>query len=240
MISRRYRVQEKKLTRKGVFLLLFSVVLLIFLLFAGIPLLAQFAAFTATLKSSSSPIAQEDKTPPTPPSFDPPLPGYTQSEKITAVGRAEAGSTVIIYKNGEKNKEFIVDGSSKFSVDISLDPGENVIDATATDISGNVSGLSTRYRIVYGKEPPKLTVTKPLDGENLYGDIKAITVEGNVAKDSGADIRVTVNERLAIIDSGGNFSTQIPLSEGENTMVIVATDEAGNKTEKTVTVFYTP
>lgn len=240
MISRRYRVQEKKLTRKGVFLLFFSVVLLVFLLFAGIPLLAQFAAFTATLKSSSSPVTQEDKTPPAPPSFETTPPEYTQDKTVTIKGRAEAGSTLKIINKDVQIKEFVVDDSAKFSVEIPINAGENVIWATATDASGNESGLSSRYRIVYGKEPPKLSVTKPLDGENLYGDIKTITVEGNVAKDSGTDIRVTVNERLAIVGSDGSFSTQIPLSEGENSLVIVATDEAGNKTEKTVTVFYTP
>lgn len=240
MISRRYRVQEKRLTRKGIFLLLFSVVLLILLLYAGIPILAQFAAFMSTLKNSSAPIAQEDKTPPVPPSFEAPFPEYTQDRTITARGRAEAGSILKMYNNGTKIKEFIVDDSSKFSAEIPINAGENMIWATATDVSGNESSLSTRYRIIYGKEPPKLTVTKPLDGENFYGETKTITVEGNVAKDSGVDIRVTVNERLAIVDSDGNFSAQIPLLEGENNLVVVAVDEAGNKTEKTITVFYTP
>lgn len=240
MISRRHRVQEKRLTKRAFLLTASSVILLGFLLIFGIPLLAQFAAFVNEIKGSSAQIAQEDKTPPAPPSFEVPPPEYTQDKMITIKGRAEASSAVTIYKNGEKNKEFVVDGSSKFSVEISIDPGENVIDATATDVSGNVSGLSTRYRVVYGKEPPKLTITKPLDGENFYGDTKTIAVEGNITKDSGIDIRVSVNGRLAIVDSNGNFSVQIPLSEGENSLIIVAADQAGNKTEKTLTVSYIP
>lgn len=217
-----------------------SVILLAFLIIFGIPLLAQFAAFVNEIKGSSAQIVQEDKTPPAPPSFDPPLPKYTQSEKITAVGRAEAGSTLKVYKSDAKIKEILIDDSSKFSFEISIDKGENIIWATATDASGNESGLSSRYEIVYGKEPPKLNIVKPSDNEAFYDQNKTITIEGSVESKENIDVRVTVNNRLAIVDSDGTFSVQVTLSEEQNTLTIIAEDSAGNKTEKTLTVSYTP
>lgn len=240
MISRRYRIQEKRLTRKGVFLILLSIALFVFLMLGGIPLLVQFSALVGNLKSSSAPIAQEDKTPPAPPSFDPPLPEYTQSEKITAVGRAEAGSTLKVYKSDVKIKELLIDDSSKFSLEIPIDKGENAIWATATDPAGNESGLSSRFRVVYGKEPPKLNIVKPLDNEAFYGQDKTITIEGSAEGKENIDVRVTVNDRLAIVGSDGIFSVQVTLSEGQNTLTIIAEDSAGNKTEKTLTVSYAP
>ncbi|MBI2007124.1 MAG: hypothetical protein HYS83_00235 [Candidatus Blackburnbacteria bacterium] len=239
MISRRYRIQDRRSTRKGALLLFLSIGLLLFLIFGGIPLLVQFSAFVGTLKSSSAPIAQEDKTPPVPPGFEPALPQYTQSEVLTVTGRAEAGSTVRIYKNEAKFKEILIDDSSKFSLEMPIDKGENIIWATATDVAGNESAPSTRFKVVYGKEPPKLTITKPTDGETFYGQDKAIAVEGNVEGKENIDVRVTVNDRLAIVGSDGMFSVQITLSEGENTLTVIAEDSAGNKTEKTLTVSYT-
>ena len=47
-----------------------------------------------------------------------------------------------------------------------------------------------------------------------------------------------MNEFWAIVDAGGNFSYTLPLQNGENTIKVVATDEAGNKTEYEVKVTY--
>lgn len=228
------------MTRRGVLLLILSIGLFLFLLFGGIPLLIQFAALVGNLKSPSVPIAQEDKTPPVPPSFNPPLPEYTQSEKIIVTGRAEAGSTLKVYKNDIKIKEILIDDSSKFSLEIPIDKGENTIWATATDSAGNESGLSSSFRVIYGKEPPKLNITRPSDNEAFYDPDKTITVEGNIERKEDIDIKVTVNDRLTIVGSDGKFSVKVNLSEGQNTLTVTAEDPAGNKTEKTLTVSYTP
>ena len=51
---------------------------------------------------------------------------------------------------------------------------------------------------------------------------------------------VTVNERFVVVGSEGNFEYSLTLSEGENKILIVAIDKAGNKTEKELKVTYTP
>jgi hypothetical protein len=52
--------------------------------------------------------------------------------------------------------------------------------------------------------------------------------------------RVTVNDRIAVIDGNGKFSLIVSLNEGKNDLVVQATDQAGNKTETTMSVTYTP
>lgn len=235
MISRRYRVQEKRTTRNAVLLLLLSAGLLLFLLFFGIPSLINFAVFVSNLKNSSTPIAQEDKTPPIPPQFDEP-PRYVKTDKIMVGGRAEAGSTLKLFHQEKLIKETVVDDKSNYSLEVSLDKGENTLFVTATDKAGNESERSAQRTVIYDLEPPTLEVTKPKDGESFSGDNKTIDIEGIVEQDT----KVTVNDRLTIVGAGGKFNYKFTLSEGENQIVIIALDPAENKTEKQIKVTYTP
>lgn len=235
MISRRYRVQEKRTTRNAVLLLLLSVGLLLFLLFFGIPSLINFAVFVSNLKDSSTPIAQDDKTPPIPPQLDEP-PRYIKTDKIIVGGRAEAGSTLKLFHQGKLIKETLVDDKSNYSLDIQLEKGENTLYVTATDKAGNESDHSSQRVVFYDLEPPALEVTKPKDGDTFLGDNKTVDIEGVVELDS----KVTINDRLAIVGADGKFNYTFTLSEGENTIIVIALDPAENKTEKQIKVTYIP
>lgn len=223
------------MTRKGLSFLLLSGILLVILLTFGIPTLTRFAAFVNDLKGSSTIALPEDKTPPGPPTLDS-LPQYIKENKLTIAGRAEAGTTLAVYRNGEKVKELLIGDTSKFSTEIELMPGENGIWGISTDSAGNKGASSSTYKVTYDIEPPKLILNKPSSGENFYGDQKTITALGETEPDA----TVMINDRLAIVDSEGKFSQKIALSEGENKLTIAATDQAENKTEQTITVTYTP
>ena len=237
MDSRRYKVLERKQKRSALTLLFASFVLLILLLFFGIPILSRFAGFIADLKSSSSPVIQEDKTPPAPPLFEGPLPLNTDQKELQITGRAEAGSTVKVFHNSEQIFESVVDETSKFTFQLKLQKGANIIIAATTDKSGNTSDTSPKTTIYSDKEPPSLEITSPKNGENFFGEEgKTITLEGST--ETGT--KVLVADRLAIVASDGKFSINITLTEGENTILVIATDEAQNKTEKELKVAYTP
>ena len=67
-----------------------------------------------------------------------------------------------------------------------------------------------------------------------------ITVKGTaIDKESGIE-SLTINGNNATVNPDGSFLHTLTLAEGENTITIVATDKAGNKTTKTVTVTYKP
>lgn len=235
MVSRRSRVHERRLARKAFLLLIASLGLFLFLLFFGIPSLIRFAIFINELKGSSVPLIQEDKTPPAPPRLDS-LPSYKNEGEIKVAGTAESAATLKVFRSGELEKETLVGEEGTFSLTLRLSVGENRVWATATDPAGNESEPSEVQVVVYDKEPPTLELTKPEAGKELYGLQKNVTVEGTTESDA----RVSVNERLAIVDGEGNFSLQVPLEEGENILTVKAVDQAGNETERTTTVYYSP
>lgn len=235
MISRRYRVQERRTTRSAILLILLSIALLFFLLFFGITALAKFAAFISDLQSSSKPVEQGNNAFTTPPTLDE-LPTVAQTNQIKIAGRAEAGSTLKVFVNSETIKETLVDDTGTYSMDITLSEGKNEVWTKIVDKNGNESGDSRHFKIIYDSEPPSLEITKPADGESFFGNNKNINVEGTT--EAGA--RAMVNDRVAIVNSDGKFSQKISLSEGENIIKVVATDEAENKTEKEIKVTYTP
>jgi len=45
---------------------------------------------------------------------------------------------------------------------------------------------------------------------------------------------------LIVLDKDSNFEYSLGLNQGENKIHITATDKAGNKTEKSLTITYSP
>lgn len=235
MISRRYKVQEKRMARRAIVLISLSIALFLFLVLFGIPALARFAAFVGDLRSSSEPILSEDKTPPAPP-FVETLPDYAKERKLTIRGNAEASSTLKVFLNGEQVKETLIDDTSSFSLEITIQEGENRIWAKAIDKAGNESDSSRTQTVIYDNQPPTLEITRPQDGESFFGSNKSVTIEGKTEPEA----RVIVNERVAIVDPEGSFTINFTLAEGENTITVKAVDGAENETEKSLTVSYSP
>ena len=236
MISRHARIQDKKATRSGFLLLLLSLLLLGGLLFFGIPTLAKFAGIVVNLQENKQSIESEDKNTPAPPVFYTTVPGSVKEEILKLEGMAEGGSTVFVYLNDEKVKEFMVPNSGNFDVKLSLQEGENLIWAVTRDLAENKSGESGKIKVFYDSQAPILEITEPADNAAFSGSEKSITVRGITEK--GA--RVTVNDRLAIVSQEGAFSQKVTLTEGENIILVTVVDEGENETEKTLKVTYQP
>jgi hypothetical protein len=84
--------------------------------------------------------------------------------------------------------------------------------------------------------PQTISINSPGNFETVNED--AVTVSGTVTDDLSGIDTVTVNGSTVKLNSDGSFSVAISLTEGENTIKIVATDKAGNKTTNTVVVTY--
>ena len=86
--------------------------------------------------------------------------------------------------------------------------------------------------------PPELSISEPQNGAVVHDSL--VTVKGK-ASDEGAGLdSVFVKGNIVVLHKDGSFSTSVALQKGENTITIVATDKAGNKTTKTITVIYKP
>jgi len=83
--------------------------------------------------------------------------------------------------------------------------------------------------------PPILTITSPTNGTTVT--TSTITISGTASDESGI-ANVTVNAILA--NGTTNWSAEVTLTAGENTITVVATDGAGLNTTETITVWCEP
>ena len=79
-----------------------------------------------------------------------------------------------------------------------------------------------------------LEVTSPVNGATVSDPI--LVVSGKTEPNA----EVFINESELTADSQGNFSTTITFEEGENVVVITASDDDGNYAERELTVIHEP
>lgn len=159
------------------------------------------------------------------------LPIATSSAHIVISGNISGYDTIVFYINNNKVKETQVDSSGVFSEEIGeLNKGDNEIYILAK--SKNDAKKSPTYRVSYQADKPKLEIKEPKD--NSTTSKNEIKVVGQTDK----DIEVKIDDLPVVVDSAGNFQTTVKLKDGENKIKVVATDTAGNKEEKTLTVKY--
>ena len=119
-----------------------------------------------------------------------------------------------------------------------LSDGSHTIKIDATDYDDNKATQFTRTFTV-DTVPPTLNVTAPSNG--IATNNKTLTVTGttNDATSSPVSVTIAVNGTDAgavTVGSNGSFSKAVTLTEGTNTITIVATDKAGKTTTVTRTV----
>lgn len=79
-----------------------------------------------------------------------------------------------------------------------------------------------------------LSVSLPVNNSTVSNS--SLTVKGKTV--AGAEVFINDTETKA--DAAGNFSATITLEEGDNYILVVANDAAGNYSEKELSVTYTP
>ena len=94
------------------------------------------------------------------------------------------------------------------------------------------------HGVVEDTTPPNVQVAFPQNYTTVNED--TINISGKVTDDGSGVESITINGNAVTIDNNGTFSTTVSLMKGDNTITIVATDKAGNKTTKTITVTYKP
>lgn len=230
------KIEEKKSKRQAIIFSFLTLVLIVGVIFLGIPSLIKMAVFLSNLRSSGQSIETSDTVPPVPPRLQP-IFEATQSAQISLSGFAEPGTTVKVFRGSQEIGEALVDKDGQFIViDIGLKSGENNLKTQAIDSAGNESKFSPTISITLDKTPPSLKVAEPTDGEEFFDEGKEILVAGET--EPGAQL--TVNGFYTIVDTEGNFAKRFELSEGDNDIQIVVKDKAGNQNQANLTVRYTP
>ena len=229
------RKEEKRNLRKAFLYGFLTILLGITIFFLGVPALIKLAIFVGKINSSFIPPEQSDNVPPSPPVFEP-LFEATNSATISLSGFAESESTLKLFFNNEE-KETLVDNDGTFVFnDLNLKDGQNKIYAVAIDKAGNESSDSKRVSVLYDNEAPELEINQPQDGETITDEDNRIELIGKTEEETD----VLINDHFVVVDSEGNFNYQISLNEGENEIKIISKDKAGNQTEKTIKINYSP
>ena len=107
-----------------------------------------------------------------------------------------------------------------------------------SDNDGNAANTVIRS-ITVDTTPPTLDVTSPQD--NLVTNKTALTVSGTTSDVTSGPVIITiklnqVDQGAVTVESSGTWSKAVTLQEGENTIVVTATDRAGKTTAITRTV----
>ena len=223
-VERLAKKEERKIVRRIVSLSVVSAIIAVFLFTLGVSILGNFADFLGAIFRKSEQTTNQSA--PSAPRIEN-LPVATNSARLAVNGFSSGSTSVAIYLNGAKvGKVDVLDGKFKYD-DVSLDKGENKIEAKALNSSGDESDFSSAWVVIFDKEEPKLEIEGPQEGQFFFGNNR-IKVFGS----SEADAQVFANGFLASVNSEGKFEVFLSLLEGENTIEIKAVDPAGNtKTE---------
>ena len=126
--------------------------------------------------------------------------------------------------------------------DVALGDGLNTITLYATDWAGNTTNISFTLEYSVNANAPALTVIWPPDGTYISGS--QFTLQGQV---DNATAKITAS----IVDASGNTNSiqglversglvwiqNLPLAAGANTLTVTATDEAGNTSTTSLTLY---
>lgn len=234
--SRLNRTLEKK-TKKNLYLSLIGIVVVLFLLVKfGLPALINFSLFLAQGKDQQlANTAAKNQKILLPPAL---VQNFTatNSATITVSGSAQAKEKVELFVNNSLVDIMDTKDDGTFLFDnVSLNSGNNTIIAKAK-VDNKESSPSNALSISFANKAPSLTVDNPSDGQTFSGgDQQNLTVKG---KTDSSDIKVTVNGFWAIIGANGNYSYTLHLQGGDNQIKVIAQDQAGNQTEKDLTVHF--
>lgn len=154
-----------------------------------------------------------DTTPPTISVEQPEDGAFTNVELVRVYGKTEPGAFVLVAGQAAD-----VAASGDFEGAAHLLDGLNILPVAAQDEAGNWAFLA--LRVTLDQEPPSLTVTSPEEGLITREDF--VSVEGEA--EEGAQVFVNGKGGQPL----GVFQETVHLEEGQNTIVVLARDRAGN------------
>ncbi|MDA1079341.1 MAG: Ig-like domain-containing protein [bacterium] len=230
--SRLVKKEKTKVVRQFWLFIILAVILIGLFIFVILP---NFINITSSLLgSNNAPFAPKDELPPFTPTLTAP-PKATKDAELLLFGYAEAESEVFVIVNGEELEAVKAQADGSFQATTVLTEGENVLTTYARDAAGNESQVSRAYKISLDTEVPLLDVTQPTADATIQGRAQQnLSVTG--VTDPG--VKVTINGQLTYAKQDGVFTHNFRLQEGKNELELIATDAAGNVTEKKIAVTF--
>lgn len=151
----------------------------------------------------------------------------TNTAQIDIKGYATQTSKVKFYLDNELKDTVNASEDGSFVIrSVLLSLGTNNIYGKTIDDKDIESLPSKTIKLIFDNEKPPLEIFEPPDGKSIQGERK-MKIVGKTEPDS----EVYINSNRTIINSEGGFTTEVSLSDGENTYNIKSQDKASNSTE---------
>jgi hypothetical protein len=96
------------------------------------------------------------------------------------------------------------------------------------------SGIAAAAHDAEAAFTPRIAIASPADGTSTTEATAHVT--GTASDNSGDTIAVSVNGHAATVDSGGNWSVDVPLGPGSNTLAATVTNRYGTSASASRTV----
>ena len=146
--------------------------------------------------------------------------------------------TVVDANGNSQSFQAAVQADGTFSADVpsALAEGDFTVTATVSDAQGNTATANETNGSIDTQAP--IVTVNPLDSGNDTTPV----ISGNTDLPEGAVVVITVTDSNgdtqiinALVDADGNFATEVlsPLPEGDYSVEVTATDDAGNSTTVT-------
>lgn len=231
-MGRLERVREKKM-KNTIFLYVIILFFVLYFIFTyGIKILLNTSSFISGVfpQPSVKPLSKTED------SFNSidiiSIPEATNSAKIMVTGSLLNFDILEFYINSKKIKE-VESSSDIFNEEIGdLEKGENSIYVKAISKDSKLQKSTITYKVYYNSDKPKLEIFEPADNSTTSN--QEIKISGNTDK----EIYIHINDLPVVVGVNGNFETIVRLKDGENMIVIVAQDVAGNSETKSLKVTY--
>lgn len=150
----------------------------------------------------------------------------TKSANMVVSGTVD-GTTVTVTVNGNP----VTVAAGAFQTTLTLSSGVNTVTVSATNDIGN--SITVTRNVTFDADPPVVKVTSPSDGGVVNSS--QLSVSGTATDASGIK-QLLVNGQSVSVASGGAFSATLNIAEGQNTVTVVATDNADNSATVTLKV----
>ena len=234
--SRLEQIEAKRTNRQTIILFIVTLLSVLLVIFVGIPGMIKLAIFLGDVREIPGQNSQSD-VPPTPPVVSA-IPSATNSAQLKISGFSQPGNTIILYQNNTKTDTTTSDKDGAFEFPlVRLGEGQNYLYTQAINNQKLESARSKTQSIQLLTKPPEITITSPKDNQQFFTSTQQRqTIIGSVTNKS----TLTINGQIAVTNNQGEFSFAIFLKEGDNLIELIATDDAGNQTTKSIKLTFQP
>lgn len=154
---------------------------------------------------------------------------YTASETVNVAGLSAGAKKIGLLLNGALQTT-VVPTNGTFSGNVTITEGLNRLKA-ASIVNGSVVVRSAELTVTKDTISPVITITLPAGNT---ADSNMLTVTGSIQELNLASF--TINGQTVLPEANGNFSQQLTINQGNNTILLKATDVVGHTTEKTLQI----